>query len=81
MEYRQLINSPDANVRITWSNSFCNELGRLAQGYKNRVKYTDAIEFIHFNEKPTNKKATYARVVAEVRPQKKEEISEILSGS
>ena len=53
-----------------WSFAICNELGRLAQGYKNNNEATNCIEFISFDDIPTNKKSTYARIVAEVREQK-----------
>jgi hypothetical protein len=53
--------------------SAANEFGRLAQGIKGRVEFTDAIDFIHFHEKPKDKKATYGCVVCTVRPQKKEQ--------
>jgi hypothetical protein len=56
-----------------WQESAANEFGRLAQGIKGRVEYTDAIDFIHFHEKPKDKKATYGCVVCTVRPQKKEQ--------
>ena len=73
MEYRDLIAHTDPKIRNTWANSFCNELGRLAQGYKNRVQFADCIDFITYNEIPPNKRATYARIVSEIRPQKTEE--------
>jgi hypothetical protein len=74
LEYKELLtHSNDPEFRQQWQESAANEFGRLAQGIKGRVEYTDAIDFIHFHEKPKDKKATYGRVVCTVRPQKKEQ--------
>ena len=73
LEYRQLLNHPDKKLREAWIKAFCYELGRLAQGFQNKVKYCDAIDFITYTEIPANKVPAYARLVAEVRPQKKDE--------
>ncbi len=72
MEYRHLIQHPDPQVRKRWSNAMCNELGRLAQGYKNQVQFTNCIHFIAFSDIPPDKLPTYARIVAELRPQKED---------
>ena len=53
-----------------WSFAMCKELGRLAQWYKNNYEATNCIEFISFDNIPTDKKPTYARIVAEVREEK-----------
>ena len=44
MEYRHLIGSP--KYREIWGQAYGNELGRLAQGMKGRVKVTNTIFFI-----------------------------------
>ena len=41
MEYRHLIKSPEH--KVTWTTSFSNELGRLAQGVGDRIKGTNTI--------------------------------------
>jgi hypothetical protein len=73
LEYKELLNHSNDEFRQQWQQSAANEFGRLAQGIKGRVEFTDAIDFIHFHEKPKDKKATYGRVVCTVRPQKKEQ--------
>ena len=54
-----------------WTNSMCNELGRLSQGCKARAG-TDAIEFIFHKDKPKYRRAAYLRAVCHIRPQKTE---------
>ncbi len=44
LEYRHLIANP--TTRATWSHSYGNELGRLAQGLPGRAKGTNTIFFI-----------------------------------
>ncbi len=44
LEYRHLIKNP--NTRPTWTHSYGNELGRLAQGMPGHTKVTDTIFFI-----------------------------------
>jgi hypothetical protein len=44
LEYRHLIANP--MTRATWTHSYGNELGRLAQGMPGRAKGTDTIFFI-----------------------------------
>ena len=56
LEFRDLINHPDPAIREVWSNAFCNELGRLTQGYKNQVQFTNCCKFIKHSEIPTHKK-------------------------
>jgi hypothetical protein len=68
LEYKELLNHSNDEFRQQWQQSAANEFGRLAQGIKGRVEFTDAIDFIHFHEKPKDKKATYGRVVCTVRP-------------
>ena len=69
LEYRDLLKHPDEKFRKLWIEAMCKELGRLAQGYKNG-EATNCIEFIHPSQIPSNKKPTYARIVAELREQK-----------
>ena len=47
MEYRDLIKSKEKHIR---NKSFGNEIGRLAQGLKNRIKGTNTI-FLLINPK------------------------------
>jgi hypothetical protein len=57
LEYKELLtHSNDPEFRQQWQESAANEFGRLAQGIKGRVEYTDAIDFIHFHEKPKTKR-------------------------
>jgi hypothetical protein len=44
LEYRHLI--PNPKTRATWTHSYGNELGRLAQGMPSKTKGTDTIYFI-----------------------------------
>jgi len=44
LKYRHLIANP--KTRATWTHSYGNELGRLAQGIPGRTKGTDTIGFI-----------------------------------
>ena len=73
MEYKDLIKHADKQIQKIWKGSMCNELGRLTQGFKNKVKATNCCEFIFHHDIPNDKRATYACIVAEIRPQKKEE--------
>lgn len=72
MEYRHLMKS--AKHRPTWTRSFANELGRLAQGVGKRIKGTNTIQFISKHEIPQDrqKDVTYGRLCVDYRPQKKE---------
>mgnify|MGYP000683145821 FL=1 len=70
-EYRELIQS---TAKAIWENGMCNELGRLFQGFKpNKIVGTDTGRFIHPNDMPKGRKATYVRVLVAHRPQKTEE--------
>ena len=40
----------DPTTAPTWSKSLENELGRLSQGFKNRVTPQDALDFIRFSD-------------------------------
>jgi hypothetical protein len=73
LEYCHLIKSD--KHRDTWLKSFANELGRLAQGIKGRVKSTSTILFINHKEIPQDRRkdVTYGRICCNVRPQKEEQ--------
>jgi len=76
MEYRDLLKDP--RYTETWSRSGSNEFGRLFQGVgKNedgtqRITGTDACHFKKKSEMPAHKRATYARYVVDIRPEKKD---------
>ena len=72
MEIRSLLTHPNQQIQAIWKQATCNELGRLAQGYKNDAKGTDCCDYIYHHEIPSNKRPTYARIVSEIRPQKKD---------
>ena len=55
-----------------WSPALSNEWGRLAQGNYNGVESTDTIDFIPFQQVPTDKKVTYASFACDHRPLKSE---------
>ena len=75
MEYRDLLKDP--RYSPTWSRSGSNEFGRLFQGVgKNkdgtqRVTGTNACHWRQRSQIPSLKKATYARFVVDVRPEKR----------
>ena len=56
--YRDLVNM-DAPV---WTNSMCNKIGRLYQGWKEHAG-TDTNKSIFHKYKPKDRKATYVRAV------------------
>ena len=66
LEYKQLINHPDHELRQMWQCSFANEFRRLAQGVGGRIDGTDTIKFLHYHEMPTNRRPTYAYFVCEI---------------
>jgi hypothetical protein len=72
MEYRYLIKSD--KHKLTWTRSFANELGRLAQGVADRETGTNTITFILKSDIPGNRQhdITYGRICVDYRPQKKE---------
>jgi hypothetical protein len=65
-EYRELSECSDGPI---WKESNCEEIGRLAQGYKD-VKGTNTIVFINVKDVPRDRTATYLRVVSAMRPEK-----------
>ena len=54
-----------------WTNSMCNELGILYQGYKKHT-VTDTIEYILHKDKPKDIRVIYVRSVCDIIPQQKE---------
>ena len=50
LKYRELLKHP--KLGGIWNGSSRNEFDRLAQGKTDRVKGTDTIDFIHYNEIP-----------------------------
>ena len=73
LEYRHLIENP--KTRETWTHSYGNELGRLAQGMPGRVNGTDTIFFIprHSVPKERAKDVTYGLITCLIRPEKIDE--------
>ena len=70
MKYTHLIKSP--KHRVTWTTSFSNKLGRMAQGVGNRIKGTNTIYFIDYALIPKDRRSdiTYGRIVVDYRPHK-----------
>ena len=71
-DYKELATS-SAGAR--WRLGMCKELGRLFQGYiseqrEQTVQGTNMCAFFRKAAIPTNKKATYIRIIAELREQK-----------
>ena len=72
LNYRQLLRDPD--LRPTWSRSSADEFGRLAQGIGGRIKGSDTIRFIRYEDIPKERRkdVTYGQFVCTVRPEKKD---------
>ena len=73
LEYRHLISNP--TTRKTWSHSYGNELGRLAQGMPGRNIGTNTIVFIPREAVPRDraKDVTYGLITVLIRPEKIDE--------
>jgi hypothetical protein len=70
LEYRHLKAGPDS---VKWLQAATNEIGRLTQGTgPDMPTGTDTMFFIKHTDKPSNKKATYLRIVAAHKPHKAE---------
>ena len=67
-DYWNLCHSSDGGH---WETSCCAEFGQLAQGYGKHAG-TDTIFFIHRNQVPADREATYVQFVCDDRPQKEE---------
>ena len=50
LEYCHLMKLPEYSE--IWNNSYGDEIGRLVQGMKGRVKGSDTMHFIHKDEVP-----------------------------
>lgn len=71
LTYTQLRNGPNGHL---WENSGANEYGRLAQGILPHMKTgTDTMFFIKHTALPPGRKATYLRIVTELKPNKAEQ--------
>jgi hypothetical protein len=70
LEYKQLIANP--KTRATWSHSYGNEIGRLAQGMPGRNTGTNTIFFIKKSQVPKEraKDVTYGLITTLIRPEK-----------
>jgi len=73
LEYKQLIANP--KTRATWTHSYGNELGQLAQGMPGCNTGTNTIKFIHKNQVPREraKDVTYGLITTLIRPEKNDE--------
>jgi len=73
LEYRHLVANP--KTRSTWTHSYGNELGRLAQGMPGRNTGTSTIVFIKKDQVPRAraKDVTYGLITTLIRPEKNEE--------
>ena len=70
LELYQVLKTTEAKL---WRDGPFNELARLVQGSKKQnIKGTNTINLISPNQKPINKRATYARIVVSYRPQKED---------
>jgi hypothetical protein len=68
--HNHLIAGPDGKE---WIQSNPNEIGRLTQGtLPDMPSGTNTIVFLPHTAVPVNRKATYLRIVAKIRPEKKE---------
>ena len=74
MEYGDLIK--DTKLQEICTTSMGNELGHLSQGVGERMPIgLDTLHFISKDEYPKGKFSTYARIVCEIRPQKRKSIA------
>lgn len=77
-EYRELSTS---STGARWRLAMCKELGRLFQGFTcnpeptHTVQGTNTCVFIHRKDIPPGRKATFIRIVAELRPQEEDPYS------
>jgi hypothetical protein len=66
-EYHELSQCSDGPL---WVNANGDEIGRLCQGRGTRVKGTDTMFFIRYQDVPKHKKVTYVNIVVAHRPEK-----------
>ena len=75
-KYAKLANDPDPEISETWKNGLGKEFGNMAQGdEKTGTKGHDAIHVLtheQIRKIPKHKVITYARLVVDFRPQKKD---------
>ena len=64
----------DLDTAPDWDPALENELGRLAQGFKQQVTAQDAMEFILFDELPTGRKSIHVNFICDYCPLKAEKI-------
>eukprot|EP00978_Attheya_sp_CCMP212_P003601 scaffold7535_cov63-Attheya_sp.AAC.3 len=70
LEFPQLVKGPDSEE---WWKSSANEFGRLAQGVMPHMPTgTNTFRFINHTDMPTDRKATYVRIVCDECPLKTE---------
>ena len=76
LEYKHLIANP--KTRATWTHSYRNEIGRLAQGMPGRNTGTNTIFFIAKHQVPKEraKDVTYGVITTLIRPEKIDEPNE-----
>jgi hypothetical protein len=78
LEFRHLLNHKNPATRKIWDRAGANEYGRLMQGIgknrqpEDRITGMNSMHFIHKENVPKRKVVTYARFVADIRPQKDE---------
>ena len=65
--YRDLVK----NNAPVWTNSMCDEFGRLSQGLEKHAG-NDTIEFIFHKDKRRERRAIYVRALYNIRRQKTE---------
>ena len=72
LEYRHLIKHP--HQKTVWVGAFGKEMVRFDQGLPSIVEGTDTLNFIFKNEISSDrfKDITYARIVCNYRPEKKD---------
>ena len=72
LEYRHLVKH--LNHKKVWGVAFSKEVGRLSQGLPGIIEGTNTLNFIFKHEIPSDrfKDVTYARIVCNYRPEKKE---------
>ena len=67
----QSINSLLKNNPAIWETASSTELGQLSQGVRD-VEGNNVVDFVHFSELPKDRIVTYANMVCDIRPLKKE---------
>ena len=63
----------DPLTASVWWPALENELGRLSQGFKNRVTAQDAMDFIKYSDVPKDSIITYANFIYDYHPLKTEQ--------